>query len=66
MLLTISTLKILKKKPFENTQDKGENAGNQHYLLFLQCFTHPQKSISVSKLDLFLIQLCDCIQFGPD
>ena len=26
------------KKLFENTLGKGENAGNQHFLLFPQCF----------------------------
>ena len=26
------------KKPFENIVGKGENAGNQHFLLFPQCF----------------------------
>ena len=28
----------LKKKAFENTEEKGENAGNQYFLLFPQCF----------------------------
>ena len=28
----------LRKKAFENIVEKGENAGNQHFLLFLQCF----------------------------
>ena len=28
----------LKKKPFENFEGNGENAGNQHFLLFPQCF----------------------------
>ena len=26
------------EKPFENMVGKGENAGNQHFLLFPQCF----------------------------
>ena len=25
-------------KPFENIMGKGENAGNQHFLLFPKCF----------------------------
>ena len=29
---------ILKKKALENTVGKGENAGNQHFLLFPHCF----------------------------
>ena len=28
---------ILKKGALENPVGKGENAGNQHFLLFLQC-----------------------------
>ena len=31
-------LTTLYKKPFENIVGKGENAGNQHFLLFPQCF----------------------------
>ena len=32
-------LTVLQKKPFENIVGKGENAGNQHFLLFPQCFS---------------------------
>ena len=28
----------LNERPFENIVRKGENAGNQHFLLFPQCF----------------------------
>ena len=31
-------LTTLKNEPFENVVGKGENACNQHFLLFLQCF----------------------------
>ena len=31
-------LTTLRKKPYENIVGKGENAGNQHFLLFPQCF----------------------------
>ena len=31
-------LKILYKKTFKNIVGKGENAGNQHFLLFPECF----------------------------
>ena len=31
-------LTTLNKRPLENTVRKGENAGNQHFLLFPQCF----------------------------
>ena len=40
----------LKKKPFENIVGKGENAGNQHFLLSRQCFL----LISVFKLTFIL------------
>ena len=30
----------LEKKTFENIEGKGEHAGNQHVLLFPQCFQH--------------------------
>ena len=36
---TILTFNDLEKKmPFQNIKGKGENAGNQHFLLFPQCF----------------------------
>ena len=36
---TITTFKKdLKVNPFENMMGKGENAGNQYFLLFPQCF----------------------------
>ena len=31
-------LTTLTKKPFETIEGKGENAGNQYFLLFPQCF----------------------------
>ena len=31
-------LTTLKKRALENTVGKGENAGNQHFLLLPQCF----------------------------
>ena len=39
-------LTTLKQKALENTKGKGENAGNQHFLLFQQCFPlyHTEKS----------------------
>ena len=40
-------LTILRKKPFGNIVGKGENAGNQHFLLFPQCFlTFPNKNLN--------------------
>ena len=39
----------------ENTVGKGENAGNQHFLLFPQCF---QKALSsgLLKLGIFMVK----------
>ena len=34
--------KALKKKPYEVIVGKGENTGNQHFLLFPHCFKHYQ------------------------
>ena len=46
----------LKKKPFENIVRKGENAGNQHFLLFLQCFQPFPRKIAIFELHLFCHQ----------
>ena len=43
-------LTTLKKKPFENDVGKGENAGNQHFLLFPQCFLPYQRQKSSFEL----------------
>ena len=52
--LTLTTqsglLMTLRKRPFENIVAKGENAGNQHFLLFPQCFLTIPKRISDFKL----------------
>ena len=41
-------LRHLIKKNFENIEGKGENAGNQHFLLFPQCFpTQSKTEISI-------------------
>ena len=42
-------------KPFEKIERKGENAGNQHYLLFPQCFIPIPKRISVFELRLLVV-----------
>ena len=41
------------KKTFENIVGKGENAGNQHFLLFPQCFLPVPKQISIFQSHLF-------------
>ena len=40
-------LMTLKKKAFENIVRKGENAGNQHFILFPQCFLPFPNQISI-------------------
>ena len=34
------------EKPYENIVGKGENAGNQHFLLFPQCLLFYPKKIA--------------------
>ena len=41
------------KESIEKIVGKEENAGNQHFLLFPQCFPPVQKGISVFNLHLF-------------
>ena len=45
-------LKTLRKETFENIVGKEENAGNQHFLLFL-CFLPFPKQISTFVIHLF-------------
>ena len=50
---TIPTLHDPEMKPFENIEGKGETVGNQHFLLFPQCFL--QIPIRISVLELHLV-----------
>ena len=50
----IQILMTLKRKALENIVGKGENAGNQHFLLFQQCFLTCHKQI------LLFAQLLKC------
>ena len=43
--------------PFENILGKGENAGNQHFLLFPQCFLPFTKQISNFQSPLFCLHM---------
>ena len=43
----------LRKEAFENILEKGENAGNKHFLLFTNCFSSFQKLIQTFELHLF-------------
>ena len=48
----------LKKMAFENIMGKGENAGNQHFLLFPQCFLlFPTQSSSFESLLFCRLQM---------
>ena len=38
---------ILKKKALENNMGKGENAGNQHFLLFAKSFLLQHREIAI-------------------
>ena len=42
----------LRVKTLENNVEKGENAGNQHFLLFPQCFLPYQREIPPVQLNL--------------
>ena len=54
----------LRKKPLENLVGKGENAGNQHFLLFPQCFLLFTKQ--VLNLPSLYFVVCKYFQFGQD
>ena len=47
----------LSNSPFENTVGKGEIAGNQHFLLFLQCFLLFLNQISILESHSFVKDL---------
>ena len=51
------------KNPFENIVGKGENTGNQNFLLSPQCFGPFPKKFSVFMAQFFF--LCKCFQCGP-
>ena len=56
-------LTTLKKTPFENIVGKWENAGNQHFLIFPQCFNPSQKELLLLSCICFVA--FNCFQFGP-
>ena len=56
-------LTTLREKAFENIVEKGENAGNQHFLLFPQCFLPFSKQISIFGIHMYHV-VCKCSQFG--
>ena len=53
LLFKLAYFTFNKRKPFENIVGKEENAGNQHFLLFLQCFLLFRTEIAIFGLHLF-------------
>ena len=51
-LTTLSFKDPRKNRPFENVVGKEENAGNQHFLLFPQCFLFYGRQKFSSELNL--------------
>ena len=64
---TIPTLNDPEKKAFENIVGKRENAGNQHFLLFPQCFLPFPKQISIFQSHLLcclqMLSIWTCLKF---
>ena len=63
----------LRKKAFEHTVDTEENDGNQHFLLFPQCFLSFSKQILIFRLHLLChlqmllnLDLSKILSFGKD
>ena len=58
----------LEKKAFENFVGKGENAGKQHFLRFLQCFLSYQGQILTFQLHIFYRNLdqSEKLPFGKE
>ena len=57
-----SFLLTLSEKSFENIVGKGENAVNQHFLLFPQCFYPVQNKFQFWGCIQYVT--CKCFQFG--
>ena len=51
---------IFTKVPFENIVEKGENAGNQHFLLFPQYFLSLSKS-NFNDIASFILSSADAL-----
>ena len=54
-------LMTMTKKCFENIVGKGENSGNQHFLLFPQCFLYPSQNTYNFNFSVMFILLSDNI-----
>ena len=53
----------LEEMAFENIVGKGENAGNQHFLLFPKCFLTVQTQKSVPTLNFLSANALNLVQF---
>ena len=49
------------KKTSQNIEGKGENAGNQHFLLFPQCFVPFVEQFSFSETRFFLFSSANAL-----
>ena len=61
---TSQLLATLKKKPFENIEGKGENAGYQQITLFSHNVVYPSQIIFQSLIHIYFV-ICKCFQFWP-
>ena len=57
------TISTLRKRPFENIVGKGENAVNQHFLRFPQCFL-PYQNRKLNFTNIWFV-VCKCSELGP-
>ena len=57
-------LTTLRKNPSKNIVGKGENTGEQHFLLFPQCFL-PILKRYFNFFNHFYFVICKCFEFGP-
>ena len=64
LFTTQSRLLTTPLRTLENIVGKGENAGNQHFLLFSQCFLPSQRQISILEPHFFVV--CKCFDFYGD
>ena len=53
----------MRRELFENIVGKGENAGNQQFILFPQNVFHPIKE-ELHHMSHFKIVVCKCFQIG--
>ena len=53
----------MKENAVENIVGKGENAGDQHFLLFPQRFQPFPKQVLIFPSNYIVV--CKCFQFGP-